>query len=142
MKKCRIICVGNSLVAADAAGLQVFDELQSRSCGHRVEIINGGLGGLDLLSFFYNCDAVILVDQVVGFAEPGAVVCLGWDVLCADWQGSYSPSSELLYLLKSLPFLGVSPMPLVCMIGIEGAGGRETIKQAADMALEVARETP
>ena len=142
MTKCRIICVGNSLVAADAAGLQVFDELRTRSCGNQVEIVNGGLGGLDLLPFFYNCDTVILVDRVVGFAEPGAVVRLGWDILCSDWQGGYSPSSELLYLLKSLPFLGVTPMPSVCMIGIEGAGERETIKLAADMALEVAHETP
>ncbi|WP_319585756.1 hydrogenase maturation protease [uncultured Desulfobulbus sp.] len=134
--------MGNSLVAADAAGLHVFDELRTRSCCHQVEIINGGLGGLDLLPFFYNCDTVILVDRVVGFAEPGAVVHLGWDILCADWHGGYSPSSELLYLLKSLPFLGVSPMPSVCMIGIEGAGARETIKLAADMALEVAHETP
>ena len=142
MKKCRIICVGNSLVAADTAGLQVFDELRSRSCCHQVEIINGGLGGLDLLPFFYDCDTVILVDRVVGFAELGAVVRLGRDILCDNWQGGYSPSSELLYLLKSLPFLGISPMPTVCMIGIEGAGERETIKRAADMALEVARETP
>jgi hydrogenase maturation protease len=142
MKKCRIICVGNSLVAADAVGLLVFNELRSRSCCNQVEIINGGLGGLDLLPFFYDCDTVILVDRVVGFAEPGAVVRLGWNILCADWQGGYSPSSELLYLLKSLPFLGVSPMPSVCMIGIEGAGEGETIKRAADMALEVAHETP
>jgi hydrogenase maturation protease len=142
MKKCRIICVGNSLVAADASGLQVFDELRARSCCHQVEIINGGLGGLDLLPFFYNCDTVILVDRVVGFAEPGAVVRLGWNNLCADWRGGYFPSGELIYLLKSLPFLGVSPMPSVCMIGIEGAGERETIKLAADMALEVAHETP
>jgi hypothetical protein len=33
-------------------------------------------------------------------------------------------------------------MPSVCMIGIEGAGERDTIKLAADMALEVAHETP
>jgi hydrogenase maturation protease len=141
MKKSRIICVGNNLVAADAAGIQVFDELCSRSCGHQVEIINGGLGGMDLLPYFYDCDTVVLVDRVIGFAEPGTVMRLEREDLCADWQGAYVPSGELLYLLKSLPFLGIFPLPSICMIGIEGEGKGEMIKQAADMALEVVRGT-
>jgi len=142
MKKSRIICVGNSLVAADAAGIQVFDELCSRSCCDQVEIINGGLGGMDLLPYFYDCDTVVLVDQMVGFAEPGTVVRLDREEVCADWQGACTPSGELLYLLKSLPFLGISPLPSICMIGIEGEGKGDMIKRAADMALEVVRGTP
>lgn len=142
MKKCRIICVGNSLVAADASGIQVFNELCSRSSRNHVEIINGGLGGMDLLPYFYDCDMIVLVDRVIGFAEPETVVRLHWDEVCADWQGACMPSGELLYLLKALPFLGISPLPSLCMIGIEGAGEREMIMRAADMALEVVRGTP
>lgn len=142
MKKSRIICVGSSLVAADAAGLQVFDELCSRSYCHQVEIINGGLGGMDLLPYFYDCDTVVLVDQMVGFAEPGTVAHLDWETISADWQSACIPSGELLYLLKSLPFLGISPLPSICMIGIEGEADGQMIKQAADMALEVVRGTP
>ena len=142
MKKRRIICVGNSLVPADAAGIQVFDELCSRSCCHQVEIINGGLGGMDLLPFFYDCDTIVLVDQMVGFAEPGTVALLNWEEVCADLQGACIPSGELLYLLKSLPFLGISPLPSIGLIGLEGEGKSEMIKQAADMALEIVRGTP
>jgi len=142
MKNNRIICVGNSLVAADAAGIQVFNELCSRSYCHHVEIVNGGLGGMDLLPYFYNCDTVVLVDQMVGFAEPGTVARLDWEDVCADWQSACMPSGELLYLLKSLPFLGISPLPTICIIGIEGEGEGETIKRAADMALEIVRGTP
>lgn len=95
---------------------------------------------MDLLPFFFGCDTVVLVDRVIGFAEAGAVFKLDRETLCAGWQGTYSPASELLYLLKSLPHLGIDPMPSVWLIGIEWAGG-ETIKRAADMALEAAGET-
>lgn len=140
MKKIRIVCVGNSLVPEDAAGLHVFNELCSRSCSIHVEIVNGALGGMDLLPFFFGCDTVVLVDRVIGFAEAGSVLKLDRETFCAGWQGTYSPASELLYLLKSLPYLGIDPMPTVWLIGIEGAGG-EVVKRAADMALEAAGET-
>lgn len=55
MTKSRIICVGNSLVAADSVGLHVFDELRSRNGTDSLEVINGGLGGLNLLPFFEGC---------------------------------------------------------------------------------------
>ena len=45
----RIICVGNRLVAADAAGPQVHDRLAGRPLPPGVELVDGGLQGLDLL---------------------------------------------------------------------------------------------
>lgn len=139
MIRSRIVCVGNPLVPEDAAGIQVFDELCSRTCCNRVEIVNGELGGMNLLPLFYGCDTVVLVDRVIGFAEPGTVVKLDRETLCAGWQGTYAPGNELLYLLQSLPHLGIDPMPAVWLIGIEGAGEKE-IRRAADMALEIAGE--
>lgn len=139
MKKSRIVCVGNPLVPEDAAGIHVFNELCSRTCGNRVEIVNGELGGMNLLPLFDGCDTVVLVDRVMGFAEAGSVLKLDRETFCAGWQGAYSPANELLYLLKSLPYLGIDPMPTVWLIGIEGTGG-EVIKRAADMALEAAGE--
>lgn len=136
MTKRRIICVGSRLVAEDSVGLQVFDELNARCLPPQVELIEGGLAGLNLLPFFFGCDRVILVDRVVGFAPSGSVIHLSREMICAQWDGDYSPASELLYLLKSLPFLGIDPLPVVRLIGVEGAGEGNMVERAADMALE------
>lgn len=81
---------------------------------------------------------VVLVDRVVGFAESGAVVHLDWQTLCSAQEDVNCHSGGLLYLLKALPHLGLEPFPRVCLIGIEGAGEGETIRRAAEMALEAA----
>ncbi len=132
--------MGNSLVADDAVGILVFHELQSRQCGDQVEIIEGGLDGLNLLPWFEDCGKIVLVDRVIGFGEPGAVLRLDLETICDGWQAAYSHSAGLLYLLKSLPYLQLKVPPSICMIGIEGAGDRETVKRAADLALEAVYE--
>lgn len=136
----RIVCVGNSLVADDAIGILVYHELLSRQCDDHIEIIEGGLCGINLLPWFEDCQKIVLVDRVIGFGEPGAALHLDLDTICKDWQEAYSHSGGLLYLLKSLPFLQIEPMPSVCMIGIEGAGGRDIVRRAADLALEAVHE--
>lgn len=136
----RIVCVGNRLITEDAIGILVYHELRSRLCGDHLEIINGGLGGINLLPWFEGCRKVVLVDRVFGFGQPGAVMHLDLETICKNGQEAYSHSGGLIYLLKSLPFLMIDPMPVVCMIGIEGAGGRETVRRAADLALEAVDE--
>ncbi|ADW17936.1 hydrogenase maturation protease [Desulfobulbus propionicus DSM 2032] len=138
MNRRRIICVGNSLVTADAVGHLVHDELRSRNLGDSFEVLDGGLAGLDLLPFFDGCEVMVLVDRVVGFADPGSVVRLDAARLDEVWTEAYSHSGGLLYLLKTLPHLGLDPLPKVWLIGIEGEGEAETIKRAADMAVEAA----
>jgi hydrogenase maturation protease len=138
MTRCRIICTGNRLIPADEAGMLVYDELCSRTLPAGLEVIAGGLGGLDLLPFFSGCAQVILVDRVVGCAAPGTVVHLDKATLCALEGDDYGHSGGLSYLLKTLPHLGIEPLPRIDLIGIEGTGEVTTIHQAADLALEVA----
>jgi len=141
MKIGRIVCVGNKLVNADAAGIRVFQELQARPFDHNIEIIEGALGGIDLLPWFEHCRRVVLVDSVEGFGAPGTVVHLDLATVCShSGAEAYSHSGGLLYLLRALPFLGLQPMPAVSMIGIEGEGCPDAIKCAADLAMEIIYE--
>jgi hydrogenase maturation protease len=136
MKKGRIICVGNLLLSADAAGMLVLHELRSRPLADEVEVVAGGLGGLDLLPWFEGCRRVVLVDRIVGFGPPDAVLHLELASILATCREEYSHSNGLLYLLHALPYLGLDPMPAVCVIGIEGSGRLHSVRRAADLALE------
>lgn len=141
MKIGRIVCVGNQLVDADAAGIRVFQELQAKPFDHRIEIIEGALGGIDLLQWFEHCRRVVLVDSVVGFGVPGTIVHLDLATVCSNsGEEIYSHSGGLLYLLRALPFLGLQPMPAVSMVGIEGQGHSDAFKRAAELAMEIIYE--
>ena len=140
--RARIICVGNSLVAEDAVGIHVLAELRTRSLDVNVHLVEGRLGGLDLLPYFEECSRVVLVDRVTGFGQPGEVVRLEAGDLVAVGASPELHSGGLLYLLKALPFLGITPLPDICLIGIEGEGDEAAVRLAADRALEAVYEIP
>ncbi len=140
--RARIVCVGNSLVAGDAIGIHVLEELRTRSLDADVHLVEGRLGGLDLLPCFEGCGRVVLVDRVVGFGRPGEVVRLEAGDLGAFGTSPELHSGGLLYLLKALPFLGIKPLPDIYLIGIEGEGDEAAVRLAADRALEAVNEIP
>jgi hydrogenase maturation protease len=128
--------VGNSLYAPDAAGCLVYRYLLENEIPAGIDLVPGGLGGLDLLPFFENCRGVILVDRVVGFSPQNDVVLLDRkDILQAPETG-YDHCGGLLYLLRSLPALGIEPE--LKIVGIETDGNDTAIRKAAELALEIA----
>ncbi len=67
----RIICIGNRFVEEDSAGYQVFQELSLKPLPEDVELIDGGLAGLDLLRFIEGAEEVVFVDSISGFGSNG-----------------------------------------------------------------------
>jgi hydrogenase maturation protease len=59
----RVIGCGNVIAGDDGVGLMVIEELKKLSLPS-VEIIEGGVFGLDLLDYFLDTDKVIVVDAV------------------------------------------------------------------------------
>lgn len=130
----RILCVGNRLIAEDSAGPQVHDRLSEMSLPPSIEVIDGGLAGLDLLPFFEGTHRVVLVDSVRGFAAPGEVVVLeAGDVLSAV-DRRYDHAGGLGYLLRVLPHV-LSPVPELTLVGIESPHKGAAIDEAAREAL-------
>ncbi len=134
----RIICVGNSFFAPDAIGPAVYAELAKRPLPDGVELLLGGLGGLDLLRWFEDCRRVILVDRIAGFGDPGSVLVLREDRFTDICAGSYGHSGGLAYLLGVLPHLKLDICPEVILVGHEGDPVDHGIRQAAKMALQLA----
>lgn len=137
---CRIICLGNRLVAADAAGGAVCDRLRETVLPDGVEVIDGGLGGLDLLRFLEGADRVVLVDSVLGFGEPGEVVNLDPAELAASGAASYGHHSGLAYLLAAAPLACDRPPGEITVVGVEATHDRRSVERAAAAALAAATE--
>ncbi len=138
----RIVCIGNRLVDEDAVGPAVFDCLRPRARpapGERealgcVEVIDGGLRGLDLLPLFENAQRVVLVDTVRGFGGPGEIVILRGAELAGLPESPYDHGGGLTYLLKVLPQL-VAPLPEIVCVGVEPPADSEAIERAAATAV-------
>ena len=64
MKK--IICIGNQFVYPDNFGIEIYHLLKEKNLKD-TEVIEGGLGGLNLALYFDTNEPILIVDQGSGF---------------------------------------------------------------------------
>ncbi len=131
----RILCVGNRLVEADSAGLAVHDALAARSLPPGVELVDGGLGGLRLLSLLDGAGRVVLVDTVSGFTDAGGVVQLAREQLAAPERCDHD--SGLAWLLAQLPRLCERDVPELSIVGLEAPADADTVARATALCLRL-----
>ncbi|MCK5680756.1 hydrogenase maturation protease [bacterium] len=143
----KIICIGNRLKAQDAAALHIHDLLQNQSLPKTINLIEGGLAGLNLLPLLEDGGRIVFVDTVSGFAEPGKTVVLSAkqvvDTLATEY---YDHTAGLPYLLAALPLVCDGAMPdEILLLGIEDYSQNEPanedslLLEAASIALELAK---
>lgn len=132
-----IICIGNRLVAEDQAGLQVYDRLCHRALPHGIDLVEGGLAGLDLLPLLERGGRVVFVDQVRGFAEVDNIVILrGEEILAEGTADHFDHQAGLPYLLAVLPQACEGEMAEeVALVGLEGQCSPATIERAAALCI-------
>lgn len=132
----RIVCIGNRLFAPDSAGPQVYDLLSAQALPACVELVDGGLGGLNLLPFLERIDMVVFIDAVTGLAKaPGLLLV---DPREIDFQvGGYDHDAGLAYLLQAAPHVLDHPLPEIRLVGIEGSPTPELCRQAASACLDL-----
>lgn len=130
-----VITVGNRLVEADAAGARVHDVLAGRTLPDGVELVEGGLAGLDLLGLVERSERVVFVDRVDGFGRPGDVVLLDVEQWREASAARFDHAGGLSYLLRALPFVCPERVPHVRVVGIEGDPTPAGVATAADLAV-------
>jgi hydrogenase maturation protease len=133
----RIVCIGNRYAPQDGAGPAVFDRLSRAPLPPDVELIDGGLGGLDLLRFVDGAERVVFVDAVAGFAAPGQVAVLSAREAAEAATGAYDHAAGLAWLLRALPLVCAEPLPEIALVGIEGEAGGAAIERAALLAIGI-----
>ncbi len=139
MKRC-IICIGNRFVEEDAVGPAVYDLLQQmQPLPEDIEIIDGGLMGLNLLPLLERGGRVVFVDAVSGYGRPGEIILLDHrQILEAQSTTRFDHNAGLGYLLAVLPQVYDGEMPEeILLVGIEGTSPR-LVEQAAALSIEVA----
>lgn len=115
----RIICIGNRYAPGDDIGIQVYDYLSKVIRPPHIEIIEGGLAGLDLLYFFTDAHRLVFIDAVEGFGLPGEMIIFGATEIAQFAVTCLDHNSGLPYLLRVMLELGEHDPALVRIIGIE-----------------------
>ena len=73
-KKVIIIGVGNILLKDEGIGIHAVEHLKKLyNFSSRVELVDGGVGGLNLLPYMERAANLIIIDAVRANAKPGAV---------------------------------------------------------------------
>lgn len=141
----RILCLGNDLIADDAAGIEAAGELRRRLPG--VEVVESSTSGLYLLDEVVGTDCLVVVDAVVtGRAPPGTIHVFGEGDLDVVPGGSqhYVGLFETLSLVRALGLDGPSEVVLVCVEAADTLtiGGRMTpqVRAALPRLVEAAAE--
>ena len=113
--KVRVIACGNPLMGNDAAGLSVMALLSEEY--PKIDVVDGGNGGLGLLPLMEGYDRIVIVDATSGLGEIGRV-----QVMREIPSGGIPSLSlhelgipEVLALARTL---GIAPVVIV--VGIEG----------------------
>jgi hydrogenase maturation protease len=134
----RIVCVGNRFRPEDSAGPMVYDHLLGGSIPKGVEVIDGGLAGLNLLRFFDGALRVIIVDAVKGFRSSKGVVALTAQDAGRHADVRFGHNAGIAYCLRILPEVHEGKPPEIFLVGIEGIPTPDKISNAAEMSLEIA----
>ncbi|MBS4098350.1 MAG: hydrogenase maturation protease [Sulfuricella sp.] len=132
-----VICLGNRYVPGDDVGCRVFDHLNGSAIPPDVELVDGGLCGLDLLRLVEGRNRVVFVDAVADLADAGEVVVLSSRQV-ASYAGRYGHGAGLPYLLRLLPQVCAAPLPEIALVGTEGLADESAVRRLAERSMEVA----
>ncbi len=134
----RIICIGNRYIDEDSAGPRVYDILNGgKNRPFDVEIIDGGLGGINLIPFFESCKRVILVDQLKNDGQPDEIVVMDASDVAATADRHFGHAAGAGYLLRMLPQACEEDLPEISIVGISGNPDESMIRRAAELTLKM-----
>jgi hydrogenase maturation protease len=140
MPRARIICIGNPYQPADWVGPAVYAALRQETIAPDIELIDGGLQGLNLLSLMENVDNVVFADTLISDGEPGSDTP---QVLRApfadDARLSFDHAGGLAYLLRAAPLV-LDRLPAIAVVGMDARADRQQVGELARRCLSIARE--
>jgi hydrogenase maturation protease len=128
----RIICIGNRYVQGDEFGARVYVQLLERVLPDYVQVIDGGIAGLNLLMFFDGCERLVFVDSLAGDNSLGDVHVLEEADLLMD-ETNYSHASGLGYLLEAALAIRDHSAPRIFLVGAGAQANQQAVATAADL---------
>ncbi|MDF1878946.1 hypothetical protein JHD46_04755 [Sulfurimonas sp. SAG-AH-194-C20] len=95
MKK--IICIGNRFAYPDNFGMKIYDKYKTTTSAN-IELIEGGIGGLNLALHFETDEPILIVDHGYGFKKRLFHI----EELSLDFIQEYNHDTAFYYLLRTL----------------------------------------
>ena len=132
--KIRVICCGNPFRGNDAAGLHVLALLE-KHCPY-LDAVDGGTGGLGLISLLEGYERVIIVDATSGLGRMGDVQVFREGIPRWDAPGASFHDIGIAEAVEVGKAIGIAPR--VALVGIEGGAGMaisETLDPAVAQAI-------
>jgi len=112
-----VLGVGNPIMGDDGLGLELLARARLACPDPRVEFVDGGTAGMELLPLVEDARRLLILDAVAGDV-PGEVVELGGDQIPRLLATKLSPHQVgLLDVFAAARLLGREP-PLVAVVGI------------------------
>jgi len=136
--RCRIICIGNRFIPGDDVGLKVYDRLKELPLPEGVELIEGGIAGLNLLRYADGVRRIIFVDAVSGFCADDEFVSLSREQLASEALSHFEHSAGIPYLVQAMPAALDGPLPELFLLGAEANASDNTIDSLANACLQAA----
>ena len=133
-----VLGIGNLVMGDDGAGVRVVQELQKRyRFPPRVEVVDGGTLGLDLLPKLEGIGRLLVVDAVETGGKPGTLVRLAGEELPIALQTKVSPHQMgLKDLLAVAELMGHAPREMV-LVGIQPASIEMGDELSRDVAVQL-----
>ena len=104
-----VLGVGNPIMGDDGVGLALLAAVQAVRPDERIEYVDGGTGGMELIPVVQDTDRLLVLDAVAG-PTPGRVVELTGDQLPRLLSAKLSPHQVgLLDVFTAVRLLGHEP---------------------------------
>jgi len=112
-----VLGVGNPIMADDGIGLALLAAVEAARSDDRIEYVDGGTGGMELIPVVQGAAHLLVLDAVAG-KTPGTVVQLAGDQLPRMLSAKLSPHQVgLLDVFTAVRLLGNEPGE-VAVVGI------------------------
>jgi hydrogenase maturation protease len=112
-----VLGVGNPIMGDDGVGLELLAAVQARWTDQRVEFVDGGTGGMELLPIVQDARRLLILDAVAG-PTPGQVVELTGNQIPRLLSSKLSPHQVgLLDVFAAARLLGREP-DTIAVVGV------------------------
>ncbi|MDR1427806.1 MAG: hydrogenase maturation protease [Bifidobacteriaceae bacterium] len=116
-----VLGIGNPIMGDDGVGLELLASTRAARPDPRIEYIDGGTGGMELLPEIEDAERLLVLDAVAG-TEPGTVVRLSGEHLPRLLAGAISPHQVgLRDVLAAARLLGREPRAVEVVGVVPGA---------------------
>jgi len=119
LRKVFVIGVGNYLLGDEGVGIHIVNRMKEHSLPEKVEVVDGGVGGLFLLEFLEKAEKVILVDAVLGGGKPGDVYIVNSEELERSKIKSLSSLHDMTVQLLVKVAKELNVLPKLFLVGVE-----------------------